>query len=106
MSLKSKKVKSFHFLSLSLPKEIKNVLLEEALNERADEEMELSDLESDSSGHSNKENGEPPRAKKMRLSGEDAAKTVHQLKVRTFMIKPRPEKVNIHTLCSCMENSI
>lgn len=72
-------LRTFYFLLL-FPKEIKNVLLEEALNERADEEMEFSDLESDSSGQSNKENGEPPRAKKMRLSGEDA-KTVHQLKV-------------------------
>ncbi|CAL8102365.1 unnamed protein product [Orchesella dallaii] len=58
--------------------EIKNVLLEEALNERADEEMEFSDLESES-GQSNKENGEP-RAKKMRLTVEENAKTVHQLK--------------------------
>ncbi|ODM95530.1 Ecto-NOX disulfide-thiol exchanger 1, partial [Orchesella cincta] len=63
--------------------EIKNVLLEEALNERADEEMEFSDLESES-GQSNKENGEP-RAKKMRLTVEENAKTVHQLKVFSFL---------------------
>ena len=48
--------------------------LEEALNERTDEEMDLSDSDSDVD-----ENGSP-RGKKMRVD-QDQDKTVNQLKV-------------------------
>ncbi|CAG7834059.1 unnamed protein product [Allacma fusca] len=53
--------------------EIKNMQLEEALNERTDEEMELSDTDSESGDTGS------PRGKKMRVD-EDKDKTVNQLK--------------------------
>ena len=56
-------------------KDVKNTQLEEALNDRTDEEMDLSDSDCEETGM---DNG-PSRAKKVRL--EDDNKNLNQLKV-------------------------